>query len=655
MRKKNRAKISKLKAEGISKLTTDDISKLRALVNQNKTCAKLFREAESLAISIFKGEKHFPLPFYTEHGKRHCQAVERFLDQIIWKNGDGVLDEKQDFIPSPEEAMYLLSAIWLHDIGMWYGILDNEQPEYLKDAAKVIKLREIHEVRTSRYIQDKWTEPDCSWWPEEKDWLSNICVYHRGHYDMNGFQPVKESGRRIPDRKIRLGVLAALLRLADACHVDKRRAPQRVMGLYISLGMPEEARVHWERADLIKDVRFEHDDRMVVLKGHYPRTFYFGLGEFDVQEVGEMICDNVRRELRSVQQTLSLFSNTDIRDVRHITYRIQAKDYLQKRQCLHLWPYFLSRPFSATEAAAALAQMLLLSTEQAEDSGDLGDEWRKDMCQMMEKTKSLREHDFMIRNLCISVEKLLSILPENTKSASKLTKCLKRFMKSIEDNCRKLVGHSLKEIGPDDVLVVYGHSINIDQLLRDMGTRHLLYIVDCYKALDDHQVLDENKKIAELVKGLGFSRYKFLQLASLAEVLGELKRKKVPCKMLLGTHGRLKGGDLLCKVGSHIIAATAKRFGVEVIAFCEKTKFLANCIKDNEIAGPEKIFSSEDEKMHPQLVNVPYVAPKMDRVPKELVNAVITESGVERRRKPAKRGAVTGKGRSKGRKVNKAK
>lgn len=626
-------------------------SKLRLVLNQDKTCAQLFEEAEALAKSIFKGEKYVPLPFYTEHGEEHCKAIESFLDQIIWKNGHGVLDEKQDFIPSPEEAMYLLSAVWLHDIGMWYGILDNESPEHLLDEVKVIKMRERHEVRTSRYIQDKWTEPDCNWWPEEKDWLSNICVYHRRLYAMSGFQPVKESGRRIPDRKIRLGVLAALLRLADSCHVDKRRAPQRVMGLYISLGMPEDARVHWERADLIKDVRFEHDDRMIVLKGNYPRrTFDFGLGEFDIKEVGEMLCDNVRRELRSVQQTLSLFSNTDLRDVKHIPHRLRSKDYKQKQQCLHLWPYFLSRPFSATEAAVALAQMLLLSTEQAEESDDLGQVWRNDMCQIMGKTKSLRQLDFMIRNLCIAVEKLLSLsmLPENAKSAPELKKYLTGFMTSIEESCGKMVGHALKVIGHNDVLVLYGYSINIDRVLRNIDKGHFLYIVNCYEALDGYQVFDENKKIIKLIKDVGFSRYKFLQLESLASALRELKGK-TPCKVLLGTHGRLKNGDFLCKVGSDIIAATAKRFDAQVIAFCESTKFLVNSIKDDEIAGPEKIFSSEDEKMHPQMVNVPYVAPKMDRVPKNLVDMVITESGVERRRKPAKRGAGTGKGRSKGR------
>jgi methylthioribose-1-phosphate isomerase len=183
-----------------------------------------------------------------------------------------------------------------------------------------------------------------------------------------------------------------------------------------------------------------------------------------------------------------------------------------------------------------------------------------------------------------------------------------------------------------------------------------LYIISCYKPLDGHQVFDEDEKLISIVKNLGFTKYKFVQLESIAAVLQELKDKKLPSKMLLGTHGRLKGGDLLCKVGSNIIAATAKRYGVKVIAFCEKTKFLTNCIKDDEIAGYEKIFSSEDEKMHPQFINVPYVEPKIDRVPKNFVDMVITEKGVEKLYKPIKRRS-TGikKGSSKGKKASKAK
>lgn len=587
---------------------------------------KKFAEAEALASSIFDSDTGYvPLSYFTGHGVEHCQFVEMYIDEIVLGNNE---DSRFDFEPTPEEAMYLLSAAWLHDIGMMYCIFDGEKPEDLEDDVKVASLREEHEYRTAKYIHEKWKKSDgCSWSNKEKTWLSNICVYHRRKHPIEGFEPVEEVGRHGRD-PIRLRVLAALTRLADICYVSQSRAPGPLRVLYHSLGMPPEAVCHWEKSRLISEVYFDHIDKKIIFSGQCPAEFKFYLGSFDLEVVVNMVTKYVEEELWGVQKILSRYPNTCFIAVENKIEHVKALDYMQKQQFLSLWPYFLSRPLSATEAAAALAQILLLSTEQAEERGDLGKVWREEMHQIMEKTKSLREYDFMIRNLYIRVTELLSDIPENTQSATKLTMYLKRFMRLIEDNCRRLVGHALGEIGPDDVLILYGHSINIEELLTYIAKRHLLYIVDCYKALDGHQILDENKKITEVVKGLGFSRYKFLQLPSLAEALGELKRKKVPCKLLLGTHGRLNDGDLLCQVGTHIVAATAKRFGVEVIAFCDTMKFLVDSVKDEEIATPEKLFSSEDEKMHPQLVNVPYVAPKMDRLPRSLLDFVVTEEGV---------------------------
>ena len=252
---------------------------LRQIVSYSGDCKEKFLEAEVLAKRIFESGEYVPLPFYTEHGTDHCKAIEAFLEQMIWKNENGELDEKQDFVPSPEEAMYLLSAVWLHDLGMWYGILDNERPKHLQDATKVISLRNRHEIRTARYIQDQWPKRNCSWEPDERGWLSNICVYHRKKHPISTFEPVRTYSRHTVG-EIRLSVLAALVRLADVCHVDKSRAPERVMGLYISLGMPQEAQVHWERSDLIQNVKIDHKERKIVIKGHYPQEVDFGLGEF---------------------------------------------------------------------------------------------------------------------------------------------------------------------------------------------------------------------------------------------------------------------------------------------------------------------------------------------------------------------------------------
>ena len=67
------------------------------------------------------------MPFYTDHGEGHCQRVEEIVDQIVLgPPGARHAVDDHAFVPTPEEATYLLSAIWLHDIGMIYGIFPDE-------------------------------------------------------------------------------------------------------------------------------------------------------------------------------------------------------------------------------------------------------------------------------------------------------------------------------------------------------------------------------------------------------------------------------------------------------------------------------------------------------------------------------------------------
>ena len=151
------------------KKNNNDVSRLRGVLESCDTdiYKKRFEEAEALAKRIFDPDSgRVPLPYFTEHGEEHCKYVEQYLSDIIWGEKE---DSRFDFDPTPEEAMYLLSAAWLHDIGMMYGIFDGEVSEHLQDDATVASLREGHEHRTAKYIHEKWKKRDgCGWSDKEK-------------------------------------------------------------------------------------------------------------------------------------------------------------------------------------------------------------------------------------------------------------------------------------------------------------------------------------------------------------------------------------------------------------------------------------------------------------------------------------------------------
>ena len=200
--------------------TERDVRTLREMVRLNPVCAQRFDEALRLANGLFKRDDCIQLPYYTPHDATHCEAVEKYLNQIIWGSAE---IGPCDFLPTPEEAMYLLSAAWLHDIGMLYGIFHGENAEDLAyHASRIHTVRNEHEMRSLKYIQNEW-HLEC--WPssQAKTWLSNICAFHRRHRPIGEFEPVQILSE-LDGRPIRLVVLAALLRLADACHEDQSRA-----------------------------------------------------------------------------------------------------------------------------------------------------------------------------------------------------------------------------------------------------------------------------------------------------------------------------------------------------------------------------------------------------------------------------------------------
>jgi translation initiation factor 2B subunit (eIF-2B alpha/beta/delta family) len=135
---------------------------------------------------------------------------------------------------------------------------------------------------------------------------------------------------------------------------------------------------------------------------------------------------------------------------------------------------------------------------------------------------------------------------------------------------------------------------------------------------------DENERIARLINGLGLEA-RFVGLAGLSSVLDGLSQKKVNCTMLLGTHGILSNGDLLCKTGTQSLVLTAQYHGVKVVVFSVPEKFVsgdtASGFQHGEYVGGG---SSESGS---RLWNIPCISPTVDRIPVSLVDYVAGKPG----------------------------
>ena len=613
-------------------------SKLRHLIKTCDECQQRFEEAESLANSIFKRKRHskiVPLPFFTEHGCAHCTAVEKHLDKIIWKRKE---KSRYDFEPNVEEAMYLLSAVCLHDIGMWYGIKSDEEPEDLTDIKKVVELRSEHEERTARYIQENWSDA-LNWTEEQKEYLESICFYHRKH-PIDTLEPATIAGHH---GDVRLNALSALLRLADSWHVDQSRAPASLENLYISLGMKGESLQHWKRAGLIKSVEKDETDissKTIKVTGNYPVAHEFEPGKpehgkFDLKDVGDIICEDIRAELWSVRPVLSQYPNTCFVDVVHNFRHMKALGKGEERY-VALWPYVLSKLTSSTETTAALVEVLLFAAKRGLQSGNQRRPWRKRILDIIERVQDSHPFDFMIRNLCEDVKKKVG---DKHTLAKELITYLNDIKKKNRENCNKMAEHAIDVINPGESVILYGHSTNTLQLLKEMPQKdsHQLYIVECYEKEGTHLNEKEDMKIKNRVCALGFNNVRFVYFHAFAQALGELKKEQQACKFLLGTHGvvREQGEDnsivikeFICKTGSNIVATVAKQLETaEVIIFADNEKILRNGLSTDDIDGWAKVFSWENGTEHPEL-GIPYLPHTMDIVPISIVDYYVNEEGV---------------------------
>lgn len=599
---------------------------LRKILALSQDCRNKFEEAEKLAYGIFEDPegRYVPLPFFTPHGTLHCQAVENFLDEILSSGAD----PNKDFIPNSEEAMFILAGAWVHDIGMMYGIFQGEQAgDLVNNPDFSARLREDHEIRTTRHILNEW-HLECNWSNEEKAILANICHYHQKKHNIESFAPKAITGK-ITREPVRIKVIAALLRIADACHVDRSRAPGDLRALYDSLGMPEKEVCYWGQPELVSKVRFQHPEGKIVIDSLIPNPIDFKRGKFDLEEIVELVRKDIEEELESVQTMLLAYTNTAFKEVTKEVNILPALDVEAPRRCLGVWPYFLKKPYSATEGAVSLAQMLLFEIDETQN---FGEPWRARIRGMIREVIRWRPYDSVVFKLQNEINEILSQKQDGSPVQERLKVYLREFLLNICRHSNRMAERAILLIKPNDVLFLYGYSINIAKFLKAIKQGQTVYVVDCrslkaYLQFDPH----ENEQITAFLEENGFKVHS-IRLIELSQILDDLKRTKTPSKIILGTHSVLKMGSehyLLCKEGSKGLCLIGRDGGAEIMAFAETNKFVdIEKKEDIEYVAVQGFSYSQENGSVRVASKAERTGIQMDVIPKSLIDYLITEKEI---------------------------
>jgi len=152
--------------------------------------------------SLWLGDQ---VPQMVDHGQSHCQDVLNFAEQALVP----ILNEDRDFLKE-KEIYYLISAIFLHDIG---------HAEIIDEAGNILfpeDIRKKHGEFTYLMIKNNFREFGFDKFNNEAKLIAKICKYHQRRYELPEL-PEKEDG-------IRVRFITALLRVFDACDRQISRA-----------------------------------------------------------------------------------------------------------------------------------------------------------------------------------------------------------------------------------------------------------------------------------------------------------------------------------------------------------------------------------------------------------------------------------------------
>lgn len=174
----------------------------------------------------------------TLHGAEHSEQVIKNLEAMLEQ-----FMKTEDALNSTE-ILCLLASAWLHDVG-----LQVKGP--LEDSAAV---RADHHNRSVSYIEQHAKELDLADDHPVRRVIALVCQGHSG--------PIPQSNDYAPiivrSDRVRVGLLTALLRLADELHLDYRRAPNSLREL-LNLSEGEVSWLHWMKHHYIHGVMAETD------------------------------------------------------------------------------------------------------------------------------------------------------------------------------------------------------------------------------------------------------------------------------------------------------------------------------------------------------------------------------------------------------------
>lgn len=224
--------------------------------------------------------------FFTNHGIPHSNNVFNLINQLLdnweFKKGEKRLNKYEYFL--------LAVCSLCHDLGML-----KQKDENFDDLDVVEQVRKEHARRIIQYLNNTYLKMGLSD-DIEKSIISKICLYHSSKENIENIEVTQDMLFERKHIVIRLKLLAALLRLADALDADTNRLPReedRDNPL-----ISDTTKREYKKHELFQNVVINPEDESIFIQ------LLIKKGNEEDSEISDEIKDKLNEEFNSVKDIL---------------------------------------------------------------------------------------------------------------------------------------------------------------------------------------------------------------------------------------------------------------------------------------------------------------------------------------------------------------
>ncbi len=470
-----------------------------------------------------------------------CSAVESRLNEIIYDPlGLGNTLPAGSFVPSPREALLLVTAAWLHPLGLMWGHFPKEQnsptaqgedwsPKPLSEDS-LRQLSKNYGQRTARFFRERWVTYNPAWRSADDDYkvgpitedlalLACLCEAQRPDFDIQKLPDLLDSfetelpglAKRFgkigevgsdPDlntedpQRMRLWKLVVLLRLANVCRIQSGCCPLDLAERLKPADAAGRVDSYEGVCDLVTGVEINHGDNSIVLHAIAPQPIDLAETKtpdciqapltLDVRAALEYLRSRLAGIVDEVSRYLWKCSNSKINRVRLKLAEHPETDNpaAMFRFVDRVWALQMAATTCATEGACYFALMLqrILAKELTgcRDNSRVIPSLKKRVTNKLLVARAVQPFNLLTIRLKDRIETLIADWPETDPvdaiRVREFEATLRAFLTERLTACRACAVFGT-ELQVFNVIIVYGFSRNVFEAIAASGFRGLVWFV----------------------------------------------------------------------------------------------------------------------------------------------------------------------------------